>query len=73
VFDSTSRVILRQLKAHKVATHVARWSPDKTHVLTGSDDVTARWWDVTMGEEICRWVVVKYSVVVVLVSCCCNA
>ncbi|KAJ9528735.1 hypothetical protein QJQ45_020637 [Haematococcus lacustris] len=55
VFDSGSRAMLRQLKAHKRPTHVARWSPDKLHVLSGSDDVTVRWWDVTAGEQVCRF------------------
>mmetsp|Transcript_5412 Transcript_5412/g.11948 ORF Transcript_5412/g.11948 Transcript_5412/m.11948 type:complete len:530 (-) Transcript_5412:1074-2663(-) len=54
VFDSSSRAVLRQLKAHKRPTHVTRFSPDKLHVLSGSDDVTARWWDVTAGQQVLR-------------------
>lgn len=42
VFDPSSRGVLRQFKAHKRAVHVTRFSPDKLHVLSGSDDVTAR-------------------------------
>jgi U3 small nucleolar RNA-associated protein 15 len=32
VFDSNSRDVLRQFKAHKRPTHVARFSPDRLHV-----------------------------------------
>lgn len=42
VFDANSRSVLRQFKAHQRPTHVARFSPDKVHVLSGSDDVTIR-------------------------------
>lgn len=54
VFDANSRGVLRQLKAHKRPAHVARFSADKVHVLSGSDDVTVRWWDVTEGVQLCR-------------------
>lgn len=54
VFDAGSRSVLRQFKGHKRPTHVARWAPDKLHVLSGSDDVTIRWWDVTTGEQVSR-------------------
>ena len=54
VFDAGSRSVLRQLKAHKRPTHVARFSPDRQHVLSGSDDVTVRWWDITSGEQVAR-------------------
>ena len=47
--------MLRQLKAHKRPTHVARFSPDRQHVLSGSDDVTVRWWDITSGEQVARF------------------
>ncbi|KXZ44237.1 hypothetical protein GPECTOR_70g467 [Gonium pectorale] len=54
VFDSNSRSVLRQFKAHKRSTRVARFSPDKLHVLSGSDDVTVRWWDVSSGTQVLR-------------------
>ncbi|KAK9812594.1 hypothetical protein WJX72_000068 [[Myrmecia] bisecta] len=54
VFDSASRTLLRQLKGPQRPTHVAQFSSDKVHVLSGSDDATVRWWDVTMGEQVCR-------------------
>lgn len=54
MFDASSRTVLRQLKAHKRPTHVARFSPDRQHVLSGSDDVTVRWWDITSGAQVAR-------------------
>ena len=42
VFQTNSRAVLRQLKAHQRPVHVARFSPDKLHVLSGSDDATVR-------------------------------
>ena len=40
VFDVGSRAVLRQLKGHQRPVHVARFSPDKLHVLSGGDDAT---------------------------------
>lgn len=40
VFDAGSRALLRQLKAHKRAAHVAHFSPDRMHVLSAADDTT---------------------------------
>lgn len=37
-----SRAVLRQLKGHQRPVHVARFSPDKLHVLSGGDDATVR-------------------------------
>ncbi|GIL86712.1 hypothetical protein Vretimale_19807 [Volvox reticuliferus] len=54
VFDANSRSVLRQFKAHKRPTRVARFGADKLHVLSGSDDVTARWWDVSSGTQVLR-------------------
>ncbi|GLC39732.1 hypothetical protein PLESTM_000933800 [Pleodorina starrii] len=54
VFDANSRSVLRQFKAHKRPTRVARFGEDKLHVLSGSDDVTARWWDVSSGTQVLR-------------------
>jgi len=52
VFDANSRGVLRQFKAHKRPTHVACFSPSKLHALSGSDDVTVRWWDITQGVQV---------------------
>ncbi|GFR40760.1 hypothetical protein Agub_g1372, partial [Astrephomene gubernaculifera] len=54
VFDANSRSVLRQFKAHKRPTRVARFAPDRLHVLSGSDDVTVRWWDVASGTQVLR-------------------
>lgn len=40
VFDAGSRTLLRQLKAHKRAAHVAHFAPDRMHVLSAADDTT---------------------------------
>ncbi len=40
IFDAGSRTMLRQLKAHKRAAHVAHFSPDRMHVLSAADDTT---------------------------------
>jgi len=42
VFDTNSRTLLRQLKGHKRAVRVARYAPDRLHVLSASDDTTVR-------------------------------
>ncbi len=55
VFDAGSRSVLRQFKGHARPCHVVRWSPDKLHLLSGSDDVTLRWWDITQGTQLARW------------------
>jgi len=54
VFDAGSRSVLRSFTAHQRATHVARFAPDRAHMLSGSDDVTVRWWDVTTGAQLLR-------------------
>ena len=40
IFDAGIRTMLRQLKAHKRAAHVAHFSPDRMHVLSAADDTT---------------------------------
>jgi hypothetical protein len=54
VFDLASRSVLRQFKMHKRPTHTAHFSPNKTQLLSGSDDATARLWDLAQGEQITR-------------------
>ncbi|KAJ3179051.1 snoRNA-binding rRNA-processing protein [Gaertneriomyces sp. JEL0708] len=46
LFDLNSRAILRTLRGHDGAVHVAKFSPDHMQVLSGSDDKTVRVWDV---------------------------
>ena len=64
VFDSGSRAVLRQFQGHKRAVHVTRFAPDKLHVLSGGDDVTVRWWDVSTGQQLDRCVCVWLCVCV---------
>lgn len=54
VFDCASRSVLRQLKGHQKPCHVTQFSPDKVHVLSGGDDVTIRWWDISEGKQVAR-------------------
>lgn len=56
VFDAGSRSVLRQLKGHSRPVHVTRFASDKTHVLSGGDDVTLRWWDLSSGKQLLRLV-----------------
>jgi WD40 repeat protein len=42
----------RVLKGHSDAVHSAAFSPDGRRIVTGSDDRTARVWDVQTGEQI---------------------
>lgn len=48
--------MLRQLKGHQRPVHVARFAPDKVHVLSGGDDVTLRLWDISSGAQVLRLV-----------------
>jgi len=54
LFDCASRSVLRQLRGHQKPCHVTRFSPDKVHVLSGGDDVTIRWWDISEGKQVLR-------------------
>lgn len=54
VFDANSRSVLRQLKGHQRPVHVTRFAPDKTHVMSGGDDVTLRLWDISSGKQVLR-------------------
>jgi len=51
VFDGNKRTLLRQLKGHGRAVHVARFSSDRKHILTCGDDTTIRYWDLVSGEQ----------------------
>ena len=43
---------LRQLTGHTGGVVAVAWSPDGTHLLTGSTDGTARIWDATTAEPL---------------------
>lgn len=40
VFASDGRTLLRQLKGHQQAVHVAHFSLDKLHIFSAGDDAT---------------------------------
>ncbi|KAF8975634.1 snoRNA-binding rRNA-processing protein [Entomortierella lignicola] len=46
IFDVGSRAILRTFRDHRHPVHVAKFSSDKTHILSASDDKTVRIWDM---------------------------
>ncbi|KAJ8662044.1 hypothetical protein O0I10_002376 [Lichtheimia ornata] len=46
MFDVNSRAILRTFRGHSLPVHVTRFSNDKTHILSASDDRTVRLWDI---------------------------
>ncbi|KAI9278431.1 WD40-repeat-containing domain protein [Phascolomyces articulosus] len=52
MFDVNSRAILRTFRAHTMPVHVARFSIDKTHVLSASDDQTVRLWDIPSESSV---------------------
>ncbi|KAI9221031.1 WD40-repeat-containing domain protein [Blastocladiella britannica] len=46
VFEMGSRSVLRQFTGHSSPVHLTRFSPNKTQVISGSDDNTVRVWDI---------------------------
>ncbi|KAI9318662.1 WD40-repeat-containing domain protein [Dichotomocladium elegans] len=46
MFDINSRAILRTFREHNLPVHVTKFSSDKTHILSASDDRTVRLWDI---------------------------
>ena len=54
VFDVANRSVLRQFKTHQRPAHAVRFTPDRTHVVSGSDDTTVRLWDLASGEQVQR-------------------
>jgi U3 small nucleolar RNA-associated protein 15 len=54
VFDLATRSVLRRFTTHARPTRAVRFTPDKTHVLSGSDDATVRLWDLATGEQALR-------------------
>ncbi|CAG7848682.1 U3 small nucleolar RNA-associated protein 15 homolog [Serendipita indica DSM 11827] len=51
VFDTASRAILRTFDKHKQPTHVTKFSPNHSHILSCSDDTTVRLWDIPTQAE----------------------
>jgi WD40 repeat protein len=50
------------LKGHKKRINALAFSADGLHLLTGSDDQTARLWDLTNGTEVARYETERYCV-----------
>ncbi|KAG0303027.1 snoRNA-binding rRNA-processing protein [Dissophora globulifera] len=46
IFDIGSRAILRTFRDHRHPVHVAKFSSDKTQIMSASDDKTVRIWDM---------------------------
>lgn len=53
VFDTSSRALLRQFKGHRQPVHIARFGPDKLHVLSASDDATVRVSETLLCQCVC--------------------
>lgn len=52
VLDIGTRAILRTFKGHTAAVRSTRFSSDNVHVLSCSDDKTARYWDLPTGKPV---------------------
>jgi U3 small nucleolar RNA-associated protein 15 len=52
VLDIGTRAILRTFRGHAGAVHSTRFSSDNVHVLSCSDDKTARYWDLPTGKPL---------------------
>ena len=78
VFDAGSRTLLRQLKAHKRAAHVAHFSPDRMHVLSAADDATVRSYirvvhlAGTVLQWCCQWVLACDCIALLIPSLACQ-
>lgn len=49
VIDTATRTQLRRMKGHTGSVYSCRFSSNKTQILSGSDDMTLRLWDITDG------------------------
>lgn len=54
LFDCGSRAVLRKFSAHVAAVRAVRWSGDKLHLASASDDATVRLWDISTGNCVRR-------------------
>jgi len=54
LFDCASRATLRKFSAHVAAVRCVRWSMDKLHLGSASDDATVRLWDISTGACVRR-------------------
>ncbi|ETP08674.1 hypothetical protein F441_15419 [Phytophthora nicotianae CJ01A1] len=53
VLDINTRAILRSFKGHTAAIRSTCFSADNVHVLSCSDDKTARYWDLPTAKPLC--------------------
>ena len=54
LFDCGSRAVLRKFTLHSAAVRAVRWSADKLHLASASDDATVRIWDISSGNCVRR-------------------
>jgi U3 small nucleolar RNA-associated protein 15 len=54
LFDCGSRAVLRKFTTHTAAVRCVRWSADKLHLASASDDATVRIWDISTGNCVRR-------------------
>jgi len=52
VFDTKTRSVLRDFHGHRGATRVTRFSRDNLTVMSGSDDMTLRAWDLMTAQQL---------------------
>ncbi|MFO0977084.1 MAG: WD40 repeat domain-containing protein [Planctomycetaceae bacterium] len=52
IWDAGTGRKVSEFRSHMDTIRAARFSPDEKHVLTGSDDHTARLWEVATGKEV---------------------
>uniref|UniRef100_A0A6T6Z4M3 U3 small nucleolar RNA-associated protein 15 C-terminal domain-containing protein n=1 Tax=Amorphochlora amoebiformis TaxID=1561963 RepID=A0A6T6Z4M3_9EUKA len=55
VFETKSKGLLREFKGHRNPVHALRFLPGDTKIVSGSDDMTCRLWDIPSQEEIVRF------------------
>jgi len=52
IFNMADRGILRHLKSHTRPAHVAMFSPNKTEIMSASDDKSVKQWDLGAGKLV---------------------
>ncbi|PJF16693.1 U3 small nucleolar RNA-associated protein 15 domain-containing protein [Paramicrosporidium saccamoebae] len=52
IIDATTRMVLRTLEGHRASVKGLSFLPNKTHVVSTSDDKTVRLWEISSGTEI---------------------
>ena len=53
LFDVDTGKLIRTVESHAMPVRSLAFSPDSTHLVTGSDDCHLRLYDVTNSEPIC--------------------